>query len=119
MRELPEEAGLAHAGLAHDRHGLSAAGLGQIGGLTQLLQLHVPPHEAREAARGGGMHSRAAGARTQKLVGVNGLSESWNRNGAPGSHFDESLGELKRAPGEENGSGIREVLEAGGEVSGL
>src|SRR5262249_56160489 len=75
--------------------------------------------EGGEGGGGGGMHSRAGGAGTQELVDVDGLSESRNRDGAAGSHLDESLSELQRAPREENGSRIREVLEVGGEVGGL
>jgi hypothetical protein len=50
VQELPVQARLADAGLAHDGHHLTAAGPRLLERLPQLGQLAVPAHETREPA---------------------------------------------------------------------
>src|SRR4029450_10663970 len=68
LRELPEEPGLAHAGLADDRHHLTMATAGAVQGLAELVQLAVTPHKAGEPAGCGGLQTSAYRPSPQQLV---------------------------------------------------
>ena len=57
--ELVEQPRLAHSRLAHDGHHLALALPGAGQRLGQHLELALPPHEARQPARGGRLQARA------------------------------------------------------------
>ena len=59
VQELVEQAGLPYARLPHDRHDLAVAGPGMLKRLLQGSQLRLPPDEAGEPQRRGGLEARA------------------------------------------------------------
>ena len=65
---LPDEPRLPDAGLADDGHHLAVPARRAAERLPELLQLHVPAHEASEPARGRRGEPRAAGPRARQLV---------------------------------------------------
>ena len=68
VRELPEETRLAHARLADHRHHLAVPARRAGERLAELIQLHVPAHEAGEPPRGRRLEPSAPAARPQQLV---------------------------------------------------
>src|SRR4029453_9259867 len=57
--ELPVQTGLANARLSNDSDDLAVPVAGALEGLSELVQLAVAPYETCEAARGGGVQTRA------------------------------------------------------------
>ncbi len=66
--ELPEEAGLAHAGFSDYRNDLAMSGTGLIQGLAEGLQFSLPPDEACEPAHRSGLQASPRGASPNNLV---------------------------------------------------
>ena len=94
--ELPEEAGLADAGLADDGHDLAVPGAGALQGLAELLQLRVAPDEAREAAGGGRLQPRAHGPGADDLEDLDRGVQALDRPRAEGLHLDVAFGQIQR-----------------------
>jgi len=69
--ELPEEAGLAHAGFSDYRNDLAMSGTGLILGLAQGLQFGLPPDKACEPTDRSGFQAPPRGACPDHLVYLN------------------------------------------------
>ena len=117
--DLPHQPRLAHAGLPDQGHELAMSRGGAAERLAELLDLGLPPDEAREPARGGGLEPRAQRARPQHLVDLDGRLQALDRHRPSGLDGDEAFGEAQRVRGQEGGAGAGELLHAGREVRGL
>ena len=71
--ELPDESGLADAGLAHERHNLTVTSTGPFQGVAELVELGCAPHEAREASAGCGFEAPPRRPGSREVENLNGL----------------------------------------------
>jgi hypothetical protein len=88
MGELPNEARLADAGLADDRHHLAMRRASQLQGLTEPLELRVAPDEASEATGRIGLEPRAHRSGADDLEDLDRSVQALDRALAQGLHHD-------------------------------
>ena len=117
--QLVEEAGLAHARLAHDGHDLAVTAPRPVECRAELLHLGIAPDEAAQAAKGGGLKPCSHLARSDHLEDLDGGIEAMDRHGAERLDLHEVLGEAEGLAGDPDGARGRELLHAGGQVGGL
>ena len=99
--DLPHQPRLAHAGLPDEGHELAMPRGGAAERLAELLDLGLPPDEAGEPARGGGLEPRTQRARPEHLVDLDGRLQALHRHRPEGLDVDEALGEPQRVRGQE------------------
>ena len=80
VSELVGETGLAHAGFAHHRHHLAAAGIGLGENPAQVLDLGVTADEARAAAQCSSPQARAGLPCPGELEDLDGIREAFDGN---------------------------------------
>ncbi len=112
MSEFPVEAGLAHAGLADDRHELTVSAAGALESLAELGEFGVAADEAAETPRGSRMKPRADGSSPDQLVDVHGPRKALYRDWTEGFDLEISLGEPQCLASQQDGAGIGELLHA-------
>jgi hypothetical protein len=117
--ELPEEAGLADAGLADDADELAVAGVGPLEGVGEAVQLGRAADEPGEAPGRRGLQAGARGAGADDLVDLDWLGETLHGHGAQRLDLDEAFGQTRCVGGHQDGAGHGHLLHAGGEVGGL
>jgi len=76
MGELPEQAGLADAGLAHDPDDLSATAPSEIERFRELSHLIRPPHELGKPACGVRLEAGARRIRADQFVNLDGIAQA-------------------------------------------
>jgi hypothetical protein len=88
VRQLVEEAGLAHACFAHDSHDLAVAALRPFERCAELLHLGIASDESAQASEGGGLKSCSHFARSDHLEhldrGHRGPVSARDRGAGPG-----------------------------------
>ena len=119
VRHLPHEPRFPDARLADDRHHLAMPGGGPLERLAQLLQLGVPPDEARQAARGGRGQPGAAGSGPDQLVDLDRGVQTLHGHRPQRHDLDIPLREPQRVGGEEASPACRELFHPGRQVRGL
>ena len=90
-----EQAGLAHARLAHDGHDLAVAAPRPVECRAELLHLRIAPDEAAQAPKGGGLKPGSHLARRDHLVDLDGSIEALHRHGAERLDLHEGLGQAE------------------------
>ena len=119
MRELPQEPGLPHAGLARHRHDLAVPGGRPLSDFAELVHLVVASDERREAADRGGLQARAHRAEPDQFEDFHRQRQPLHRNRADRAHLDVALRQAERLRGEERGARARQLLHARGQVRRL
>ena len=117
--ELPEEAGLADAGVADDGHDLAVPYAGPLQGLAELLQLRVAPDEAGEAPGGGRLQPRAHGAGADDLENLERSVQAFDRPLPQGLHHDVAFRQIQRLGRDEDRPRHGHLLQARRQVGGL
>ncbi len=119
LDELADDARLADAGLAHQRHQAPLACAAPRERLAQPLHLGLAAHEARQAAHRRRLQAVARRARPGQLVHLDRVGDPFDRHRSEGRHGQEALGEPPRLRGEQRRAGPREALHLGRQVGGL
>ena len=96
VRDLPDEAGLPDAGLAHDRHELAVAGPRVPERLPELLQLGVAPDEARQPPGRGCPEPRPHQTEPRELVYLDGIHQPLQGHRPEGRDLDIALRQPQR-----------------------
>src|SRR5262249_61723121 len=109
--ELPGEARLAYARLAHDGDDLAATRPGEGEGLVELIHFDLTPHEAGEPSRGGSVEARADDPRAKEIVDLHRRREPLDGNGTARAHLHIALGDLERSRREEDRARLRDRVE--------
>jgi hypothetical protein len=100
--ELEDQPRLPDAGLPHNGRDLPAALTRLLQCAPELLHLSVPPHEAREPPRCGGLEPRPDGADSGELIDLDGGGQPPDRHGPQGRDLDKALGQCQRVGGQED-----------------
>ena len=95
VRDLPDEPRLPDPRLPDEGDHLAVAGAGPLEGLAKLLQLGLPPDEAGEAARGGGVQPGARRPGPDQLVHLDRRRQALHRHRAERLDLDVALGEAR------------------------
>src|SRR5215475_8179946 len=119
MKELPEEARLAHPRFPDHGDDLATPPTRPIEGVPELLKLRVPADEACEAPACRYLEAGAGGAGSHQLEYLDWVSEPFDRNRTERGDLDEAHAQVERRGGEPDATGCRELLHAGGQVRGL
>src|SRR5437867_8704119 len=119
MRELVEEPRLAYSGFADHGDDLAVARGRLFERLTQLLQLHLSPHEPGEPARRRRLQPPARPARSLQLVHLDRVGEPLDADRPDGFHGDVALSQSEGRRRDEHGAWCRVLLHARGEVRRL
>ena len=117
--QLVEEAGLAHARLAHDGRDLAVTAPHPFERSVELLHLCIAPDEAAQAAQGGGVKPCSHLACSDHVEDLDGGVEALDRHGAEGLDLHEVLGQAEGFLGDPDGARGSELLHAGGQMGGL
>ena len=118
-RELPEEAGFAHARLPHDGDRLAVSCPGLLERSAENLGLGVPPDEPCESAPHGDLESRARRADAGELVDLDALAAAFHRHRTKGPHRHEPFDQVERRRPDQHGARARELLHPRGEMRRL
>ena len=109
--ELVEQAGLAHPGLANDRHDLAVAGAGALQGLAQGLELCLPPDETGEPTGRQRLQARPGGAGSDELEHLHGVRQPLDRNGAQRFDLHEPFDQSEGLSRDEHRAGPGHLLQ--------
>ncbi len=112
MRELVDEARLAHARLANDRRDLTMTVGRQLLRTAELFQLGVAADEARQPAPRGRLQSGPRRARPRHLVDLHGVGEPLHRHKAQRRDCNEAFHELQGGGRQQNAARARELLHS-------
>jgi hypothetical protein len=118
-RELAQQAGLAHARLAHQRHRAVLPLANAAEESLQDFHLRRPPHEARQPPRRRRLQARARGGGADNLVDFHRRLEPAHRHGAQQLHVDPSPGKAHGVGGGQDGARLGHLFHAGGQMHGL
>ena len=119
MDELPEQPGLAHAGLAHHSHDLAVTGPRALERLAEGVDLRLAPHEMGEPAGRRGLHARAHQPDPGDLVHVHRGVEPLDGQRAQRLDLNEALRQAQRVRGNQDGPRQRRLFHPRGKVRGL
>jgi hypothetical protein len=95
VSQLPDQPGLADAGLADNGDDLAMPGAGPLEGDAQLVQLPVASNEAGQPAGRGDLQTRPRRGETGELEHFHGLAEPLDGHGAERFHPDVPLHEAE------------------------
>src|SRR5262245_31973251 len=114
MGELPEQARLADARLADDRHKLAMPSRGLLKSLLKNAHLGIAADEASEAAHRGRLEVRSPRTGPDQLIHIDRPLQPLDLNGTQGLDPNAALGEGQRVSRQENRAGYRQLLHPGG-----
>ncbi len=117
--ELVEQARLAHACLAHERHHLPVPGTGALQDVAQLVDFGVAADEAREPPRRGCLESGPRRPRSHELVDLDLLPQPFDGRRAKRVDLHVPLAKPEGVSRDERGARARQLLHAGRQVRGL
>ena len=119
MEELVQQARLTEPRFRADRRDLALAGSRQLEQRVQPLELGAPSDESGELLAVGGPELRACRRPAHELGDLDRRVEPLDRPGAQRRDLYGALGEPKGAGRDDDGAGVRHLLHARGQVSGL
>jgi hypothetical protein len=119
MKELPEEARLAHPWFPDHGDDLAPSQTRPIESVSEVLKLRVPADEAREPPARRGLEAGAGGAGPHQLEHLDRLCDPLDRHRAERGDLDEAFTKVERLGGEPDAAGCRELLHAGSKVRRL
>ena len=115
-RELPEQAGLADAGLSNGGDDLAMTSLGPVQGPLKLIKLSAPLHEVGEAPGCGRLKAGSGRVDADQLERLHGLSEALDRDRTQGLDPDERRGLAEGFGGKEHRARLCHLLHPGRQV---
>ncbi len=117
--ELPQEAGLAHAGLSHHAHHLPAPGLRAREQFLQVLELALAADQRGERRPGGRVEARAARPQPEHAIRRHRLRPAAHRQRPHRLESHVALGEPGGGLAHENAARIRQLLESPRDIGGV
>jgi hypothetical protein len=117
--DLPDEPGLADAGLARDGDHLPVAAGDRVQRPAELLQLAPAPDEPGQSAGRRRVEARPQRPGPDQLVHVDRLAEPLHAHRPQRLHLDVALGEAQRAGREAAAARAGELFHPGRDVRGL
>src|SRR5215813_5917574 len=117
--KFPYESRFADTGIADDGHDLPVTGRGLIAKPSKLHELGVTTDETRQPAPRPRLETGSGHAGAGYLVDLDRFREPFHRHEPQGFHLDVALDEGPSCRGDDDGSGIGELLHPPGQVRRL